>query len=79
MVVLSTGLVPSVTGDFAKILPLKKNDNNFVVAADKQGDRVLTSVDGVFVAGVAEGPKDIADSLSQANAAAARAAALLKG
>jgi heterodisulfide reductase subunit A len=79
MLVLSTGLIPSAADDLAKLLPLKTDAHNFLVVADTQGDRVLTGVDGVFVAGVAEGPKNIAASMAQANAAATKAAALLKG
>lgn len=78
MVVLSTGLVPSATNDFEKILPLKVGDDNFFVTANPKIDPVTTNIDGVFVAGVAEGPKDIPDSVSQASAAAMKASILLK-
>jgi len=78
MVVLSTGLVPAATNDFEKILPLKIGDDNFFVTANPKIDPVTTSIDGVFIAGVAEGPKDIPDSVAQASAAAMKASILLK-
>ena len=78
MVILSTGLVPTATNDFEKILPLKIGDDNFFVAANPQIDPVSTNIDGVFIAGVAGGPKDIPDSVAQASAAAMKASILLK-
>jgi len=78
MVVLSTGLVPAAMNDLEKILPLKTGDDNFFVTANPKTDPVTTNVDGVFVAGVAEGPKDIPDSVTQASAAAMKASILLK-
>jgi len=78
IVVLSAGLVPAAMNDFEKILPLKTGDDNFFVTANPKIDPVTTNVDGVFVAGVAEGPKDIPDSVTQASAAAMKASILLK-
>jgi len=78
MVVLSTGIVPAATNDFEKVLPLKMGDDNFFVTANPKIDPVTTNIDGVFVAGVAEGPKDIPDSVAQASAAAMKASILLK-
>jgi len=77
MVVLSTGLVPAAINDFAKILPLKIGEDKFFVVVNPEIDSVTTNVDGVFVAGVAESPKDIAESVTQASAAATKATVLL--
>jgi len=79
MVVLSTGIVPAAVNDFEKILPLKMGDDNFFVAVNPKVDPVTTTILGVFVAGVAEGPKDIPDSVTQASAAAMKASILLSG
>jgi len=38
---------------------------------------IETNIEGVFIAGCVQGPKDIADSVSQANAVAAKVDALL--
>jgi heterodisulfide reductase subunit A len=78
MVVLSTGLVPAATSEVENVLPLKKGEGEFFLALNPKTDSVTTNVDGVFIAGVAEGPKDISESLAQASVAAMKAAALLK-
>jgi len=78
MVVVSTGIVPAASYEFEKILPLKKGEGGFFVASDPKIDTVTTDIDGVFLAGVAEGPKDILESISQAKAAAMKASIFLK-
>jgi len=78
MVVLSSGLVPAVTNDLERILPIKKGEDGFFVTANPKVDPVTTSVKGVFIAGVAEGPKDIPDAVTQASAAAMKASIFLK-
>lgn len=78
MVVLSTGLVPAATNDLEKILPIQIADDGFFVTANPKVDPVTTSMEGVFTAGVAEGPKDIPDTVAQASAAAMKASILLK-
>jgi len=78
MVVLSSGLVPAATNDLEKILPIKRGEDGFFVTANPKVDPVTTSVEGVFIAGVAEGPKDIPDAVTQASAAAMKASIFLK-
>jgi len=78
MVVLSTGLVPAASGDFGGILSLRTGVGSFLQASDTMKDSVTTDVEGVFVAGVAESPKDIAESVKQAHAAALKASAVLE-
>jgi heterodisulfide reductase subunit A len=78
MVVLSTGLIPTAAKEFEKNFPLKIGEGDFFVTANPKVDPVSTSVEDVFVAGVAEGPKDIAESIEQATLAANKAAAILK-
>jgi heterodisulfide reductase subunit A len=78
MVVLSTGLVPAAAKEFEKSLPLRIGEGDFFVTLNPKTDSVSTNVEGVFVAGVAEGPKDIAESIEQATLAASKAAAILK-
>ncbi|MBN3036121.1 MAG: CoB--CoM heterodisulfide reductase iron-sulfur subunit A family protein [Bacteroidales bacterium] len=46
--------------------------NQFFIEKHPKLDPVATTTDGVFIAGSCQGPKDIADSVSQARAAAAR-------
>ena len=78
MVVLSTGLIPAASGDFGGMLSLKTGVGNFLQAADSKRDLVTTDVEGVFLAGVAEAPKDITESVKQAYAAAVKASTVLE-
>jgi len=74
MVVLSVGLIPGAGSRQLKdavSLPLT-NDGFYMVAHPKLRP-VDTSTRGIFLAGTAEGPKDIKDSVMQASAAAVQA------
>jgi heterodisulfide reductase subunit A len=77
MIVLSTGLVPS-SNDFVDALRLKLDEGGFFEAVDSDSNSVQTSTEGVFVVGAAEGPKDIARSIKQADAAALKASVYLR-
>ena len=77
MVVLSTGLVPAATENIEKTLPVKIGEDGFLAIVNPKMNPVTTSIEGVFTAGAAEGPKDIPDSVAQASAAAMRASIIL--
>jgi heterodisulfide reductase subunit A len=77
MVVLSTGLVPS-DSDFVDALRLKMDEGGFFKAVDSDSNSIQTSTEGVFVVGAAQGPKDIARSVKQADAAALKASVYLR-
>jgi heterodisulfide reductase subunit A len=79
MVILCAGLVPALTDEMRKILPLPIDDYGFITTAHPKIDPVSTSLKGVFTAGVAEGPKDIPDTVAQASAAAMKASIVAKG
>lgn len=79
MVVLSAGLVSPPNDSLKKILRIPVGDDGFFVASNPKSDPVATKVEGIFVAGVAEGPKDIPDAVTQASAAAMKASNFLKG
>ncbi len=76
MVVLSIGLDPS---DSTRNIALSSGIalDDFGNIATGIENPVETSVAGVYVCGVAQGPKDIPDTVAQASAAAGKAAALL--
>lgn len=77
MVVLSTGMDTSSQTDFLRdCLHLELDHNGFVKTDDLRP--IETSVPGVYVCGVASGPKDIPDTVAQASGAAAKASILLK-
>jgi heterodisulfide reductase subunit A len=74
MVILSVGLQPSLGSELVrKFLTLSLTSGGFFMVAHPKLRPVDTSTRGVFLAGCAEGPKDIKDSVTQASAAAARA------
>jgi len=78
LVVLSTGLRPSEgSSRIGKILGLATTPDGFFAEAHPKLRPVDTAIDGIFLAGCAQGPKDIPDSVAQAKAAASSAAALM--
>ena len=78
MVVLSIGIEPRRDSDFIqRLLTLSKTSDGFFMEAHPKLRPVDTPTGGVFLAGCAESPKDIKDSVTQASAAAARAGILL--
>jgi heterodisulfide reductase subunit A len=78
LVVLSTGVVSSAGAkQVAKVLNLSPSPDGFLLEAHPKLRPVDSFNDGVFVAGMAQGPKDIPDTVAQAKAAAAGAMALM--
>ena len=78
LVVLSQGLVP--TADMSRLqemLALQKTSDGFYLEAHPKLQPVDSASKGIFFAGTAEGPKDIKEAVTQASAAAARAARLM--
>ncbi|MFH1502128.1 MAG: CoB--CoM heterodisulfide reductase iron-sulfur subunit A family protein [Candidatus Eisenbacteria bacterium] len=76
LVVLAAGLVPrGETADIVKLLKLSRSSDGFLMEAHPKLRPVDTSVDGVFLAGCCQGPKDIPDAVAQAKGAASSAIA----
>lgn len=77
MVVLATGMEPS-TGvvELAQKLNISYDTNRFLVEAHPKLRPVETQTDGVFLAGVCIGPRDIPDTVAQGSGAAVKVAAL---
>jgi heterodisulfide reductase subunit A len=75
LVVLSTGLIPSEGSQrIGKVLGLTTTPDGFFAEAHPKLRPVETALDGVYLAGCAQAPKDIPDSVAQAKAAASSAA-----
>ena len=73
MVVLATALTPQKEAkELARKLGISVDDYGFVTEAQRKLRPVETDVEGIFVAGCAQGPKDIADAVAHANAAASK-------
>ncbi len=78
MVVLSQGLVPPKDmNKIQEMLALQKTSDGFYLEAHPKLQPVDSASAGIFFAGTAESPKDIKDAVTQASAAAARAARIM--
>jgi heterodisulfide reductase subunit A len=78
LVVLSTPLIANEDSDkLAKMLKVPLEENSFFLEAHVKLRPVDFATDGIFVCGSAHWPADIAESTSQANAAASRASRIL--
>ncbi|MEM1585723.1 MAG: 4Fe-4S binding protein, partial [Candidatus Korarchaeota archaeon] len=76
MVVLATGIVPN-TKEIANVLRIPLDENGFLQELHPKLAPVESPIKGIFLAGVAQGPKDIQDSVAQASAAAKKAVEIL--
>ncbi len=74
LVVLATGMIPRPeTAEITQLLKLSQSADGFLLEAHPKLRPVDTASDGIFLAGCAQGPKDITDTIAQAKAAAASA------
>jgi heterodisulfide reductase subunit A-like polyferredoxin len=77
LVVLASGLVPRKEDDILRNkLGLENSSDKFYAEAPGL-DPIMTKVEGIFLAGCCQGPKDIPDTVAQASGAASLACALL--
>ncbi|MCX8118918.1 MAG: NAD(P)-binding protein [Desulfobacterota bacterium] len=80
LVVLSSALLPYENESLAKMLKVPLTSDGFFLEAHMKLRPVDFATDGIFLAGLAHFPKNISETISQAEAAVARAtAALAKG
>jgi heterodisulfide reductase subunit A len=80
LVVLAVGLTPRQdTADMAGRLNLSLGADGYFVEEHAKLHTVESGVDGVFLAGCCQGPKDIPDTVAHAKAAASAAMILLAG
>ena len=77
MVVLSPAMVPSAVDDLLASLHVDKTPDGFVKEYHPKISPTETAVKGVYVAGCAQAPKDITETIAQAGAAAMSAAVFL--
>ncbi len=78
MVVLETAMVPNEgANQIAEVLNTQRGPEGFFTEAHPKLRPVETNTAGIFLAGVAQGPKDIPDTVAQAGAAASKAIGLL--
>ncbi len=74
LVVLAVGMEPrDDAGDISALLKVPRSADGFFLEAHPKLGPVDTAMDGVFLAGCCQGPKDIPDTVAQAKAAASSA------
>jgi len=77
-VVLAVGMEPPEGSDeLQNLLKLSRSSDGFFLEAHPKLRPVDTDTDGIFLAGCCQGPRDIADTVSSAHAAASRASVTL--
>ncbi|MBN2035891.1 MAG: CoB--CoM heterodisulfide reductase iron-sulfur subunit A family protein [Chitinispirillaceae bacterium] len=73
MVILLPSIEPTTdTADVAQMLNIPIGPHGFLMEEHEKLRPVSTSIDGIYIAGCVSGPKDIAETISQAEAAAGR-------
>ncbi|MGQ9546873.1 MAG: 4Fe-4S binding protein [Dehalococcoidia bacterium] len=78
MVILCCALeARSDAENLAKLLNINRRADGFFLERHVKLDPVATPTDGIFIAGCCEGPRDIPDTVAQAEATAAKALSLI--
>jgi heterodisulfide reductase subunit A len=78
MVILCPAIEPQGDAEnVKKIFSINQSPDKFFLERHPKLDPTSTMTDGIFIAGCAQGPKDIPDSVAQASAAAARILSLI--
>jgi len=77
MLVLSTGIVPHDTEELASMLRVPRNEHGFFIEAHAKLRPVDLPSEGLFMAGTAHAPKNVSETIAQAQAAVARASTIL--
>ncbi len=78
MVILCIALEPRADADqVARLFNISRSRDGFFLERHAKLDPIATLTDGVFVVGCCQGPKDIPETVAQASAGAAKAAALI--
>lgn len=78
LVVLVTGMVPGENGDLVDVLKLPVGRDRFFNEIHPKLRPVETVVDGVFICGACQGPKNSSESVASALSAVAQSASILK-
>jgi heterodisulfide reductase subunit A2 len=77
LVVLVTGMVPRANPGLIDVLKLPVGKDGFFNEIHPKLKPVETVIDGLFIAGAAQGPKTLAESVASSMAASSKVAALL--
>jgi heterodisulfide reductase subunit A len=78
MVILCNAIEPRKDSDVVRrLFSVSKSPDGFFLERHPKLDPTSTTTDGVYIAGCAQGPKDIPDTVAQAGSAAARILSLI--
>jgi heterodisulfide reductase subunit A len=77
LVVLAVGMMARDIDDLVKMLKVSRGNDRFLLEVHPKLRPVETTVNGVVLAGTAQGPMNIQESISAASAAAAKVVSLL--
>lgn len=76
MIVLGTGMMPGAIGDLIEQMKLATGEDGFLQEVHPKLRPVEVAVSGILLAGTAQGPMNIQETLAAAGAAAVKAAAM---
>jgi heterodisulfide reductase subunit A len=76
LAVLAVGMTPGNGAPLKEVLKLPVGPDGFFLEAHPKLKPLETVLDGIYLAGACQGPKDMAESLTQASGAAAKVLAL---
>jgi len=77
LLILASAIVPDAKTELAQLYKVPLNDDGFFAEAHVKLRPVDFATDGIFVCGLAHAPKSLDESITQAQAAAARAVTVL--
>jgi heterodisulfide reductase subunit A len=77
LVVLAVGMMPRQIDDLVNMLKISRGNDRFLLEAHPKLRPVEMATRGIVLAGTAQGPMNIQESLAAASAAAAKVASLL--
>ena len=77
LVVLATGVVPTLSGELAEAFSVSVDQDGFFEEAESKWRPVDALKDGIFACGLANSPRNITESIATAEAAAQRALRIL--
>ncbi len=77
LLVLSVGMMPNPVDDLISLLKINSGNDRFLLEVHPKLRPVETAVPGIVLAGTAQGPMNIQESVAAAKAAAAKVAILL--
>ena len=77
LTVLAVGMTPGDTAPLREVLKLPVGPDGFFMEAHPKLRPLETVLDGIFLAGACQGPKDLAESITQGSGAAGKVLALM--